>query len=121
MQERQTQVLALPANAEGRARETEGILTSPLPPPEGALAHGRNPRYSQILPAAACRLRRHGSMPEVRGAQKVAKGTLLSLSLSDGLSQSRSAELPPSLSFLARSTSCARALSPLRSVPLEVW
>ena len=59
MQERQTQVLALPARAEGRDRDTEGILRK-----NKSATQGRNPRYSQKFLPVPCRLWRHRSMPE---------------------------------------------------------
>lgn len=92
--------------------------------------HGRNPQYSQKFPAVPRRLWRHRSMPDVRGAQR---GTLLSFSLSDGLRQSPSSELPLSLSlslacslYLLQSCSLTLSLVPsltsvFHSVPAEVW
>lgn len=99
MQERQTQVLALPARLEGSDRETEGILNrAPLRGSPGA--HGNNPRYSQKFPAVPCRVWRHRSMPDTGGAPRLGKGMLLSISLSDGLIQAPASERPPSLAGL---------------------
>lgn len=62
-------------------------------------AHGKNPQYSQKFPVVPRKLRWHRSMPDVRGARRVGTGTLLSFSLSVGLSQSPSSELPPCLAL----------------------
>lgn len=84
MQERQTQVLARPARAEGRDRETEGILKKvPL---------GGSRQKSTVFPDIPA-----GSMQAALATQIHArrarcteggKGALLSFPLSDGLSQS---------------------------------
>lgn len=69
MQERQTQVLALPARVDGRERETEGILGGvPL------CAHGRTLRYSQKFPPVPRRDGRRGSMPDARRCNRAVGG-----------------------------------------------
>lgn len=78
MQERQTQVLALPARAEGRDRDTEGILKKKTKVPLKVEIQG--------IPRNSCRF--HAGFGDTDPCRRVWKGMLLSFSLSDGLSQS---------------------------------
>lgn len=106
MQERQTQVLALPARVDGRERETEGILGGvPLH------AHGRALWYSQKFPPVPCRdglTQIHARRTKVQqrrwgGGWSAAVVLLPSLlPLSDGPCRSVASELPP---LAARPTS----------------
>lgn len=63
MQDRQTQVLALPARAEGNDKETEGILKEKKTPPVRTEIHGipRNSLHSGLGDSYPCQMwRMHG-------------------------------------------------------------
>lgn len=102
MQERQTQVLALPTRVDGKERETEGILRG-VPLRDLNHTHGRSLWYSQKFPPASHRRGWLQSIPDTQGTtESRGEGTPMSfslpLSLSDGPSHSHSltCEFPPS-------------------------
>lgn len=116
MHERQTQVLAVPARAEGSDRETEGILTALWAEIQGMSKNSRwfHAGPADVDPCQTC---------EVHTGWK---RECCSRFLSDGLSQTPSCEVPPSLACLLALTlpllapSLLFALS-LLAIPPEEW